>query len=68
MRTERIAGMLQSLRKGACALRAAEDGPTAAEYAILLAGLVIVAMVAIGGIGSRIFNVYQAINTAVANI
>ena len=68
MRTERIAGPLQALWNRARDFRAAEDGPTAAEYAILLAGLVIVAMVAIGGIGSRIFNVYQAINTAVANI
>lgn len=43
-----------------------ESGPTAAEYAILLAMLVLVAMVAIGGIGSRVMNVYQAIEDAVS--
>lgn len=43
-----------------------DDGPTAAEYAILLAAIVLVAMVAIGGIGSRVMNVYQAIEDAVS--
>lgn len=39
-----------------------EDGPSATEYAILLALLVLVAMVAIRGIGERMFAIYQAIN------
>jgi Flp pilus assembly pilin Flp len=43
-----------------------ESAHAAAEYAILLAALVLVAMVAIGGIGGRVMTVYQAIETAVA--
>lgn len=39
-----------------------ESGPTATEYAILLALLVLVAVVAIRGIGERIFNIYLHID------
>ncbi|TWT43853.1 Flp/Fap pilin component [Phycisphaerae bacterium RAS1] len=39
-----------------------EDGPTATEYAILLAMLVLVAVAAIQGIGSRMMNIYQNID------
>jgi pilus assembly protein Flp/PilA len=46
-------------------LLVSEDGPTAVEYAILLAVLVLVAVSAIQGIGTRIYNVYAAINDAV---
>ena len=42
-----------------------EDGPSATEYAILLAVLVVVAMAAIQGIGSRMMGLYTAINSAV---
>jgi len=42
-----------------------EDGPTGTEYAILLALLVLVAMGAMQGIGSRVFNVYTSINDAI---
>ncbi len=41
---------------------AEEDGPTATEYAMLLALLVVVAVMSIRGIGERIYNVYQAID------
>ncbi|MBU0638886.1 MAG: Flp family type IVb pilin [Planctomycetes bacterium] len=40
-----------------------ESGPTATEYAILLAVLVLVAVAAIGGIGERIYNVYESVNS-----
>ena len=43
-----------------------EDGPTATEYAILLALLVLVAVATIGSIGSRVENIYAAINSASA--
>jgi pilus assembly protein Flp/PilA len=39
-----------------------EQGPTATEYAVLLALIVLVAVAAIHGIGSRVFNLYTAIN------
>ena len=39
-----------------------EDGPSATEYAILLAVLVLVAVVSIRGIGERIYNIYEHVN------
>ncbi|MFH1749191.1 MAG: hypothetical protein ABIG44_19340 [Planctomycetota bacterium] len=39
-----------------------EQGPTATEYAILLALLVLVAVVAIRGIGERIMNIYVEVD------
>lgn len=45
----------------------AEDGPTATEYAILLALIVIVAAAAIQGIGARVINLYSNIETAIPN-
>lgn len=42
-----------------------EDGPTAAEYAVLMALLVLVAVAAIRGIGERMMNIYESINQAV---
>ncbi len=44
----------------------AEDGPSATEYAILLALLILVAVAAIGGIGSRVYNIYQNIDSTVS--
>lgn len=41
-----------------------DSGPTAVEYAILLALLVLVAVAAIGGIGSRVINIYNMIDGA----
>lgn len=43
-----------------------QQGHAAAEYAILLGLLVLVAMATIGSIGSRVYNIYQAIEEAVA--
>ncbi len=40
-----------------------DDGPTATEYAILLAMLVLVAVAAIRGIGERIYFIYESVNT-----
>lgn len=44
---------------------ASEDGPSAVEYAILLAGLIIGAMATIGAMGSSMDDIYVTINTAV---
>jgi Flp pilus assembly pilin Flp len=44
-------------------LLAEEDGPTATEYAILLAMLVLVAVASIRGIGERMYNIYLAIDS-----
>ncbi len=45
-----------------------EDGPSATEYAILLALLVLVAVGAIQGIGSRMMNIYENIHAAVPDM
>lgn len=42
-----------------------ESGPTATEYAVMLAMIVLVAAAAIQGIGSRVINLYSSINTAI---
>ena len=42
-----------------------ERGPTATEYAILLALIVLVAAAAIQGIGERMLSIYDGINDAV---
>ena len=45
---------------------ASEDGPSAVEYAILLAGLIVGAIATIGAMGSSMDDIYVTINTAVA--
>ena len=42
-----------------------EDGPTATEYAIMLALIVFVAMATIGAIGGQMQVIYDNINAAV---
>lgn len=45
----------------------AEDGPTATEYAVLLALIVLVAAAVIQSIGEKMYNIYDNINAAVPN-
>jgi pilus assembly protein Flp/PilA len=40
-----------------------EDGPTATEYGILLAMIVLVAAATIQSIGERMYNIYESVNT-----
>lgn len=40
-----------------------EDGPSATEYAILLAVIVLVAVAAIRGIGERMYAIYESVNS-----
>ncbi len=42
-----------------------DSGPTAVEYAVLLAMIVLVSVAAIGGIGGRVINLYGAIEAAI---
>ena len=44
-------------------LAAEDDATSATEYAILLALLVLVAVAAIRGIGERMYNIYENIDT-----
>jgi pilus assembly protein Flp/PilA len=41
-----------------------EDGPTAVEYAVMLALIIIVCLVAIGQVGNSANTKFQAVNTA----
>ena len=45
-----------------------EDGVSAAEYAILLALIVLVAMGAVQGIGERMMNIYENIDSSVPTV
>lgn len=58
--------LTETLRRRAAALLRAEDGPSATEYAIMLALIVLVSMGTIGGIGGRVMNLYEAIRDSVA--
>ena len=39
-----------------------EDGPTATEYAVMLALIIIVALTAIGFLGSKVSNIFSGID------
>ncbi|MCC7086034.1 MAG: Flp family type IVb pilin [Pirellulales bacterium] len=43
-----------------------EDGPTAVEYAVMLALIVIVCLAAIGSIGTNAKNTFQNVATSLA--
>jgi pilus assembly protein Flp/PilA len=45
------------------AFLASDDGPTASEYAIMLALIVVVAMAAVQTLGSNVNSTFQNINT-----
>lgn len=57
---------LQSWRRRVRSFLESEDGPSATEYAIMLALIVLVSAGAIGMIGTKVQFVYQNIETAVA--
>lgn len=42
-----------------------EQGPTAAEYAVMLALIILVSVVAIDAVGQKFFNLYTMINSAI---
>ena len=44
-----------------------EDGPTAVEYAVMLALIIVVCLVAIGNLGSTANSSFAASNTAIAD-
>ncbi len=43
-----------------------EDGPTAVEYAVMLALIVVVCLAAVGTIGTEANTKFQAVGTAIA--
>jgi len=44
-----------------------EDGPTAVEYAVMLAMIIVVAVISIGLLGTELNNSLQDSNTQMAN-
>ena len=54
---------MKKLLKGAKTFLYAEEGPTAAEYSVMLALIIIVALGAIAGIGVTVETVFTDINT-----
>ena len=55
---------MQNVKSRSMRLAAEEEAVTATEYAILLSLLILVCVVAIGGIGGRVINLYSAIDEA----
>jgi pilus assembly protein Flp/PilA len=45
-----------------------EDGPTATEYAVMLALIIIVALAAITGLGTTVEGIFTAVDTDLAAI
>ena len=41
-----------------------EDGPTATEYAVMLALIIIIALGAIGGLGTKVSSIFTNVNTS----
>ena len=39
-----------------------EDGPTATEYAVMLALIIVVAIAAVSGLGSRVNGIFTSLN------
>ena len=44
-----------------------EAGPTATEYAVMLALIIVVCLIAIGGIGTKVNAIFTSINTGLSD-
>jgi pilus assembly protein Flp/PilA len=44
-----------------------EDGPTATEYAVMLALIIVVCLTAIGGVGTQANTTFQAVETGLGS-
>jgi pilus assembly protein Flp/PilA len=70
-------GMLPPISKGDVVMKAvmnrvsnfirSEDGPTATEYAVMLALIIVVCLTAIGGIGANANTTFQGVETALGS-
>jgi pilus assembly protein Flp/PilA len=58
--------MLRSLFAPAVVLLKSEDGPTAVEYAVMLALIIVVCIAAISALGSNASNTFQFVGNAVS--
>lgn len=60
--------MLRRFRERAVALRANEEGATMVEYAIVTAGIAVVAIVAVQSLGTAVVGVFNDIVTAITAV
>lgn len=60
--------MLRRIRERAVALRAHEEGATMVEYAIVTAGIAVVAIVAVQSLGTAVVGVFNDIVTAITAV
>jgi pilus assembly protein Flp/PilA len=58
--------MFQKLSRSVARFLQAEDGPTAVEYAVMLALIIVVCMAAISALGSNANNTFQYVANKVA--
>jgi pilus assembly protein Flp/PilA len=57
--------MLSNLKNRLVKFIASEDGPTAVEYAVMLALIIVVCITAISALGSNASNTFNYVGTAV---
>jgi pilus assembly protein Flp/PilA len=57
--------MLQSLKEKVVRFLKAEDGPTAVEYAVMLALIIVVCIAAISALGSNASNTFSYVGNTV---
>jgi pilus assembly protein Flp/PilA len=59
--------MLSQLRRGVVAFLKDEDGPTAVEYAVMLALIIVVCISAITALGTNASNTFSYVSTQVGS-
>jgi pilus assembly protein Flp/PilA len=57
--------MLSNLKRGLVKFLKAEDGPTAVEYAVMLALIIVVCISAISALGSNASNTFQYVGNTI---
>ena len=60
--------MLPHIRRRVVEFLKAEDGPTAVEYAVMLALIIVVCIVAISALGSNASNTFNYVGTTVNTV
>ena len=57
--------MLSKIKNGLVKFLQSEDGPTAVEYAVMLALIIVVCIAAISALGSNASNTFQSVGNTV---
>lgn len=57
---------MNTLTQKVCRFLSSEDGPTAVEYAVMLALIVVVCLTAISSIGTNAKNTFQSVSDSLA--